>query len=787
MSPIPTTCKPALLQLSLDDRLSDAQEEALNQHLSHCEQCQRELERLAGRQQDWSRIGSALRFDASRASSGVSSAARDAHEDATEDTADFAVEFLQPSSTPKALGRLGDVDIVEIIGRGGMGLVLKGYQPELQRLVAVKVLAPHLAVSGAARKRFAREAQAAAAILHPNVMPILSVHSTGKLPYLVMPYLAGESLEQRLRRTGPLELADLLRIGVQAAHGLASAHAQGLIHRDVKPANILLEKGIERAMLTDFGLARAIDDASITRTGLIAGTPQYMSPEQARGELLDARSDLFSLGGVLYAMATGRPPFRAESTYGILRRIVEDQPRAVREVNPQIPEWLAAIIGKLLAKSPAERFASADEVATLLERCLSHVQQPLSVALPAECEPGPIPAAGRSLHRRRTLKWVGVVALITFVASLAVTLWHFPRLRTSETASLAPSSEPPAAARKETAWNASSAEMDDLFRDLDAFGTRAKRLWDDDASGQLVSADPPLIQEPAAPAALTDEAVWDPYGNTEKLAAMQGWVLVWDRRNYTSHGDGKRRAMLRVFPDGRVLAVRDYGDPLLEGRLTPQELKDVVDFFVEQGKERKPAALKIDPSAGAMLSETYKELQSALRKLEREHALGDPLPEALWDQIADRVTVIRDDKLYDLMSVSPSQSSKPGQHWPISPAEFTGEFRAKLGELVVLAAIGSTAERDRLTALAGEELRRRHPETPIRLTAEHLSYAGRNRDGSLYMHFDFMRVPKQYSFPSGELTLHVPRGGEPFVAKARYWTDAQTVDRWGRRVEESSP
>ncbi|MCY2963624.1 MAG: serine/threonine-protein kinase, partial [Planctomycetota bacterium] len=160
----------------------------------------------------------------------------------------------------------------------------------------MKVLAPHLAVGGPARRRFAREAQAVAAILHPNVMPILSVHSNGKLPYLVMPFLACESLQQRIERHGPLDTVDVLRIGLQTAKGLAAAHIQGIVHRDVKPANILLERGVERVMLTDFGLARAVDDAQITRTGLIAGTPQYMSPEQIRGEALDARSDLFSLG-----------------------------------------------------------------------------------------------------------------------------------------------------------------------------------------------------------------------------------------------------------------------------------------------------------------------------------------------------------------------------------------------------------------------------------------------------------------------------------------------------------
>lgn len=171
-------------------------------------------------------------------------------------------------------GRLGEYEMLEVIGRGGTGLVLKGYQKELNRYVAVKVLAPHLALSAAARKRFAREAQATAVIVHPHVMAIHAVAANAKLPYLVMPFVACESLPQRLDRQGPLDIKDILRIGLQAASGLAAAHAQRLVRRDVKPANILLETSVERVMLTDFGLARAVDDATLTRTGIIAGTPQ---------------------------------------------------------------------------------------------------------------------------------------------------------------------------------------------------------------------------------------------------------------------------------------------------------------------------------------------------------------------------------------------------------------------------------------------------------------------------------------------------------------------------------
>jgi serine/threonine protein kinase len=194
---------------------------------------------------------------------------------------------------------------------------LKGFDPALNRSVAVKVLAPQLAASGAAQARFAREARAAAAVDHEHVMAIHAVDSTGRLPYLVMPLVRGESLQKRIDRIGPLQLREILRIGMQTASGLAAAHAQGLVHRDIKPANVLLEHGVERAKITDFGLARAADDASLTRTGVIAGTPQFMSPEQAAGEPIDHRADLFSLGSVLYAMCTGRPPFRAAAPIDI--------------------------------------------------------------------------------------------------------------------------------------------------------------------------------------------------------------------------------------------------------------------------------------------------------------------------------------------------------------------------------------------------------------------------------------------------------------------------------------
>jgi len=397
MTPLSSQCNAALLLRSLNDQLSEPQEEQLADHLSECEACRQQLEALASDAASWNHVGRVLRNEASGEHAAVphggstlipqtpisgADADDEFHDGSRLKPSDFIVDFLQPSQNKESLGRLGNIEIRQFIGQGAHGIVLKGFQDELNRLVAVKVMAPHLASVVAARKRFAREARATAAIVHPNVMPILHVDSSGQLPYLVMPYVDCESLQDRLDREGSLPILDVLRISLQVARGLAAAHAQGLVHRDVKPANILLEPGVERVMLTDFGLARAVDDATLTRSGLIAGTPHYMSPEQARGDAVDTRSDMFSLGSVLYAMSTGRPPFRAESTYGILRRVTDDQPRPMRELNPEVPVWFDAVVMKLLTKSAADRFESVEQIAQILEECLAHVQQPDVFPLP---------------------------------------------------------------------------------------------------------------------------------------------------------------------------------------------------------------------------------------------------------------------------------------------------------------------------------------------------------------------------------------------------------------------
>ena len=324
---------------------------------------------------------------------------------------------------PESVDTLGPYRLLETVGRGGMGIVRRAEDPHLNRTVAVKMLAPEFAAHAVARRRFAREARAAAAVSHPHVVTIHAVEPDGPVPYLVMEYVAGRSLREKLEAEGALELTETLRIGSQIARGLAAAHAQGLIHRDVKPGNVLLENGVERVKLTDFGLARATADAAITRTGDIAGTPQYMSPEQAEGQPVDHRADLFSLGGVLYALCTGRPPFRGDTAVAVLRKVCDKPARPVRDLNPDVPEWLADVVARLLAKDPADRFQTAAEVADLLGDRLAALQNPGSVVRPArspEARPPEVAAPKRSV--RPPARWATAAAVLAAVlAGVGVT------------------------------------------------------------------------------------------------------------------------------------------------------------------------------------------------------------------------------------------------------------------------------------------------------------------------------------------------------------------------------
>jgi serine/threonine protein kinase len=407
-------CDRQRLQQFLEGDLPAPSQTQVERHLETCVECQQQMASMAASEAWWTETRDAL--------SGLDSDSVLSHFDEREHAADsrsacVPLDFLAPSDNPAMLGKLGEFEILEEIGCGGMGIVLKGYDHELNRYVAIKVLHPFCATSAAARRRFVREAQAAAAIVHQHVVAIHAVDPAHQPPYLVMPFVPGESLQQRLTRQGPLEIVDALRIGQQIAEGLAAAHAQGLVHRDIKPGNILLERNVERVLLTDFGLARAADDASLTHSGVIAGTPQYMSPEQARGDQVDHRTDLFSLGTVLYAMLAGHTPFRADSAMAVLRRVCDETPRSLREINPDVPAWLEAFIVKLHAKDRSNRFESVSVVAAHLQGCLAHLQQPMTVALPNE-------VANLTSSQAKSPRWLRRIAAgITAVALILCGLW----------------------------------------------------------------------------------------------------------------------------------------------------------------------------------------------------------------------------------------------------------------------------------------------------------------------------------------------------------------------------
>lgn len=387
-------CDEALLDRFLHNDLDPEQRDDLERHLDSCDTCARRLEDIAAERWTWREVTDCLpsdEFDSRSESDSLSILGiTSSNAGEADNQALLSREisgWLDPTDDPDMLGRFAGYEIVGIIGHGGMGIVLKGFESSLNRYVAIKILAPRLATNGAARKRFAREAQAAAAVRHDNVIAVHRVDEWHGLPFLVMPYVAGISLQKRIDTEGPLSVEATLRIASQVASGLAAAHAQGLVHRDIKPANILLESGVERVTITDFGLARAIDDATITRTGIIAGTPQFMSPEQAQAKPLDHRSDLFSLGSLIYAMATGRPPFRSDNHTKLLRKIADSPARPVREIEPSIPSWLAEIINWLQEKSPDDRPQSAGEVAELISSWLAHLQQPEVVPEPKRIRP----------------------------------------------------------------------------------------------------------------------------------------------------------------------------------------------------------------------------------------------------------------------------------------------------------------------------------------------------------------------------------------------------------------
>lgn len=264
------------------------------------------------------------------------------------------------------IGRVAHYDLIRCAGRGGMGVVFEAFDRELQRPVAVKMMSPALLVDPGNSQRFLREARAAAAINHRSVVSIFAVSKIRDLPYLVMELVEGESLQQRLERTPKLDVETIIDISTQLAEGLSAAHAKRVIHRDVKPANILIQSETNSVKLTDFGLAYTISENPLTQTGTLLGTPEYLAPEQIDDAPSDERSDLFSLATVIYHMGAGTPPFTGSSIVATLREVTTFEPVPLCRVNRIVPEWLSDLVEQLHVKDPNDRIADAQFVAEVL-------------------------------------------------------------------------------------------------------------------------------------------------------------------------------------------------------------------------------------------------------------------------------------------------------------------------------------------------------------------------------------------------------------------------------------
>jgi serine/threonine protein kinase len=338
------------------------------------------------------------------------------------DATDDPVCLLQRSHGSDELGWLGQYRVLRVLGQGGMGVVFEAEDTRLGRCVAVKAMLPRVAADPTAKQRFVREAKAAAAVEHDHVVAIHHIDEVGGVPFLVMPFLKGESLNDRLKRVGALPISEVIRIGREIAEGLAAAHAQGLVHRDIKPANLWLEAPRDRVRILDFGLARPAEKGpgtELTQSGAVVGTPAYMSPEQGRGQAVDFRTDLFSLGGVMYRACTGRTPFQGADTASMLMSLAADTPVDPRRLNPKVPDSLARLIEQLLEKDPARRPPSAREVARQLS--------PVVETLPAVADVSGsvfefdtddaevVPMAAPVSNRRRVVTRIGLaVAVLAF-------------------------------------------------------------------------------------------------------------------------------------------------------------------------------------------------------------------------------------------------------------------------------------------------------------------------------------------------------------------------------------
>ncbi len=345
------------------------------------------------------------------------------------DVPEFDASLMTPAVRPDSMGRLGKYDVLEVLGRGAFGVVLKAFDEQLRRSVAIKILNRAFSSSATARRRFIREGRAAAAVSHPNVVAIHAVEEQSGVPFLVMEFVNGPSLRERINEKNKLAPLEVIRLGAQIAAGLAAAHAQGVVHRDIKPGNIMLEANVDRVKITDFGLARVVvDNVELTSRGMAVGTPAYMAPEQVMGDKVDARSDLFALGCVLYAGLVGHSPFQGRTAFEMARRVADFEPAPVQQVDASIPAFLSDLIARLLKKNPEDRYQSAAEVSDLLGRYLAALNQSPSdkfqSVLHAPFKPDPEKTALERIAAAGSRRWrPGIVAAVIGFAVLGGGFW----------------------------------------------------------------------------------------------------------------------------------------------------------------------------------------------------------------------------------------------------------------------------------------------------------------------------------------------------------------------------
>jgi hypothetical protein len=326
--------------------------------------------------------------------------------------------FLLPAEGPDELGRLGHYRVLRLLGRGGMGLVYLADDTRLERPVALKVMRPELAADPACRERFLREGRSAARVIGDHVVKIYHVGQEGDHPYLVMELLAGRSLADVLDATDRLPLRQALRIARETAEGLAAAHASGLIHRDVKPGNVWLEEPGGRVKLLDFGLARAPTGPLITQRNVVLGTPAYMAPEQALGQRLDERCDLFSLGAILFHMLTGRRPFAGDDLLAVLTNLARGTDPPSARLGPDVPKSVGTLLNCLLATKPEDRPGSAAQVVQALHDIERELDQLAPTAELVARSSAVTPVHQRSAGNRRKLALTGLCGLAVLLIGL---------------------------------------------------------------------------------------------------------------------------------------------------------------------------------------------------------------------------------------------------------------------------------------------------------------------------------------------------------------------------------